>query len=109
MEKKLALELLDFLYKSPSACHGVKAVKEMFDKEGFTEVKENEAWNLKEQGKYYVIKNDSALIAFQVGSEDIEKEGFRLIGAHTDVPGFRIKPNYQMISENKYIKLNTEV
>ena len=109
MEKKLALELLDFLYKSPSACHGVQSVKEMLHKEGFTEVKEREVWNLKEQGKYYVIKNDSELIAFQVGSKDIEREGFRLIGAHTDVPGFRIKPNPQIIAENKYIKLNTEV
>lgn len=109
MEKKLALELIDFLYDSPSACHGVKETQKILDKNGFVEVKEADKWDLKAKGKYYVIKNDSALIAFEVGTGDIEETGFRLIGAHTDVPGFRIKPNPQMISEGKYVKLNTEV
>ena len=109
MEKKLALELIDFLYDSPSACHGVKETQKILDKNGFIEIKEADKWDLKAKGKYYVIKNDSALIAFEVGTGDIEETGFRLIGAHTDVPGFRIKPNPQMISEGKYVKLNTEV
>ena len=109
MEKKLALELVDFLYDSPSACHGVKATQNILDKNGFIEIKETDKWELQAKGKYYVIKNDSALIAFEVGTGNIEETGFRLIGAHTDVPGFRIKPNPQMISEGKYVKLNTEV
>ena len=109
MEKKLALELVDFLYDSPSACHGVKATQNILDKNGFIEIKETDKWDLQAKGKYYVIKNDSALIAFEVGTGNIEETGFRLIGAHTDVPGFRIKPNPQMISEGKYVKLNTEV
>jgi len=109
MEKKLALELIDFLYDSPSACHGVKATQKILDENGFIEIKEADKWDLQAKGKYYVIKNDSALIAFEVGTGDIEETGFRLIGAHTDVPGFRIKPNPQMISEGKYVKLNTEV
>ena len=104
MEKQLALELIDFLYNSPSASHGVESVKCMLDNEGFKEIKESDKWNLKSGDKYYVIKNDSALIAFEVGNENIEEHGFKLIGAHTDVPGFRIKPNAQMISENKYVK-----
>ena len=109
MEKKLALELIDFLYDSPSACHGVKETQKILDENGFIEIKEADKWDLQAKGKYYVIKNDSALIAFEVGTGDIEETGFRLIGAHTDVPGFRIKPNPQMISEGKYVKLNTEV
>ena len=109
MEKKLALELVDFLYDTPSACHGVKATQKILDENGFIEIKETDKWDLQPKGKYYVIKNDSALIAFEIGTGDIEETGLRLIGAHTDVPGFRIKPNPQMISEGKYIKLNTEV
>ena len=109
MEKKLALELVDFLYDSPSACYGVKATQKILDENGFIEIKETDKWDLQAKGKYYVIKNDSALIAFEVGTGDIEETGLRLIGAHTDVPGFRIKPNPQIISEGKYIKLNTEV
>ena len=40
MEKKLALELVDFLYDSPSACHGVKATQKILDENGFIEIKE---------------------------------------------------------------------
>ena len=109
MDRKSALELIDFLYNSPTAYHSVKTIKETLDSNGFNEVKENEKWNLKENGKYYVVKNDSALIAFVVGNDDIEENGFKLIGAHTDAPGFRIKANPEMVSEGTYLKLNTEV
>ena len=109
MEKELALDLIDFLYKSPTAYHSVKTIKERLDLNGFNEVKECDKWNLQKDGKYYVIKNDSALIAFTVGNGDIEEDGFKLIGAHTDSPGFRIKANPEMVSEGKYLKLNTEV
>ncbi len=109
MKKELALDLIDFLYKSPTAYHSVKTIKERLDLNGFSEIKESEEWNLQKEGKYYVIKNDSALIAFTAGNGEIDKDGFRLIGAHTDSPGFRIKANPEMVSEGKYLKLNTEV
>ena len=109
MEKDLALDLIDFLYKSPTAHHSVKTIKERLDLNGFNEVKESDKWNLQKDGKYYVIKNDSALIAFTIGNGEIEEDGFKLIGAHTDSPGFRIKANPEMVSEGTYLKLNTEV
>ena len=109
MKKELALDLIDFLYESPTAHHSVKTIKERLDLNGFNEIKENDRWNLQKEGKYYVTKNDSALIAFIVGNGDIEEDGFKLIGAHTDSPGFRIKANPEIISEGKYLKLNTEV
>lgn len=109
MEKNLALDLIDFLYKSPTAHHSVKTIRERLELNGFNEVKENDKWNLQKDGKYYVIKNDSALIAFTIGNGDIEEDGFKLIGAHTDSPGFRIKANPEMVSEGTYLKLNTEV
>ncbi|MBB6624189.1 M18 family aminopeptidase [Clostridium gasigenes] len=108
MEKKSALELLDFIYESPSAYHGVVKVRQLLDANGFSEAKESDKWNLKKDGKYYTVKNDSAIIAFVVGNGDVVEDGFRLIGAHTDTPGFRIKPNPEMTTEGKYLKLNTE-
>ena len=74
MEKELALDLIDFLYKSPTAYHSVKTIKERLDLNGFNEVKECDKWNLQKDGKYYVIKNDSALIAFTIGNGDIEED-----------------------------------
>lgn len=109
MQKKLANELIDFLYNSPTAYHAASSVKEILDKEGFQELFESASWKVKKGGKYYLKKNDSAVIAFTVGNGEIEKDGFRLIGAHTDAPGFKIKPNAEMVGENHYLKLNTEV
>ena len=107
--KNLANELLEFINESPTAYHATNTVKKMLDENGFKELKEREGWYLKKGDKCYVIKNDSAVIAFEIGTGEIEEEGFRLIGAHTDSPSFKIKPASEMLVENKYVKLNTEV
>lgn len=102
-------QLLDFINKSKTAFQAAYEVKSALDRNGFLELKESDSWDLKKGGKYYVMKNNSAIIGFEIGSGEIEEDGFRLIGAHTDSPGFRIKPNAEIKSEGTYIKLNTEV
>ncbi|ABK61088.1 M18 family aminopeptidase [Clostridium novyi] len=106
---KFANELLDFIYKSPTAFHAVDTIKKVLNKEGFSELKECEKWNIEKGKKYYMTKNDSAIVAFVVGNGEVHEDGFKIIGAHTDSPTFRIKPNPEMTSEQSYIKLNTEV
>lgn len=108
-ELQLAQELIDFLYDSPTAFHAVESVKKMLSPLGFKELKEEEKWNIVKGGKYYVTKNGSAIFAFVVGNGEIEEEGFKIIGAHTDSPTFRVKPEPEVITENSYVKLNTEV
>lgn len=108
-ELTLAQELIDFIYESPSAFHAAQTVKNMLLGNGFTEIKEEDRWKLEKNGKYFVTKNDSAVFAFTVGSSNITEKGFKIIGAHTDSPSFRIKPNPEITSENTYVKLNTEV
>jgi aspartyl aminopeptidase len=108
-EKVFAQELIDFIYDSPSAFHAVTNVKEDLKKAGFKELKEEDKWDLKKGGKYFTTKNDSALTAFVIGTGEVEEHGFKLIGAHTDSPGFRIKPAPEMTVENTYVRLNTEV
>lgn len=106
---RLAAELIDFIYESPSAFHAAYNVKNILIEKGYTELKEEEAWKLNKGGKYFTAKNDSAIIAFVVGKGKVEESGFKLIGAHTDSPSFRIKPRPEIVSENNYVKLNTEV
>ena len=106
---KNAQGLLEFINSSKTAFQAAYEIKERLDKSGYQELHECDEWKLEKNGKYYVMKNNSAVIAFEVGSGDIEKDGFRLIGAHTDSPGFRIKPNPEMSVEGHYVKLNTEV
>lgn len=109
MERELALELMDFIYNSPSAFHAVETIKNELSKENYIELNEGEKWNLEHNKSYYVTRNGSALIAFKTGSKSPQEAGFKLIGAHTDSPSFRIKPNPEMVSEGSYVKLNTEV
>lgn len=108
-ELKFAQDLIDFIHESPSAFHVVKYTKEELIENGFIELDSKEKWNIKREGKYFVTKNDSALIAFEVGKGDISKNGFKIIGAHTDSPTFKIKPNPEMVEEGTYLRLNTEV
>lgn len=108
-ELDFAQQLIDFIYESPTAFQTVNTVKNQLYNCGFVEVKETARWSLKKGGKYFVTKNDSAIAAFVVGKGDIEEDGFKIIGAHTDSPTFRIKPAPEMTSENSYIRLNTEI
>ncbi|WP_371364606.1 M18 family aminopeptidase [Sporomusa rhizae] len=108
-ELKFAQQLIDFIYESPTAFHAVSTVKNMLTNCGFRELKEASKWNLEKGGKFFVTKNDSAIAAFILGMGNIEECGFKIIGAHTDSPTFRIKPSPEMASEGSYIRLNTEV
>ena len=47
-----------------------------------------EAWR-----RYYVVRGDSSIIVFVHGQKPLVETGFKIIGAHTDSPGLRIKPN----------------
>ena len=106
--KKFAENMLDFIYNSPTQFNAVEVSAEMLEKNGFEKLNPKENWKLEVGKKYYTTKNSSALVAFKVNSDEIEKEGFRIIGSHTDSPGFRIKPNAEMESCGAYLKLNTE-
>lgn len=110
MSKELdfAKELIDFIYESPTSFHAVNSIKKILDSYDFTQLREEDRWELKKGGRYYVVKNHSALTAFVVGNGKVEEKGFRIIGAHTDSPTFRIKPAAEMTAENHYVKLNTE-
>ncbi|SHH29431.1 M18 family aminopeptidase [Clostridium grantii] len=108
-EIELAKDLINFIEESPTAFHAVSEAKKLLEANGFKELKEEEQWVIKENSKYFTIKNNSAMIAFEIGNGKIRKKGFKIVGAHTDTPCFRIKPNAEIIKENSYLKLNTEV
>ena len=102
----------DFMSRSVSNFTAVRATVELLDAAGFTRLYESsDAWNLAPGSRAYVIKNDSAIFAFIVGSE----RKFSIIAAHTDSPGFRLKPNPEIAvggcsgGDDLMVKLNTEV
>ncbi|MEA3266248.1 MAG: M18 family aminopeptidase [Candidatus Fermentibacteria bacterium] len=84
--------LMSFLENSPTATHCVKISAELLEENGFKEIFMGDEWSLKTGGKYYVIDSASTLAAFVAGREPGSEAGFRIIGTHTDSPGFRLKP-----------------
>ena len=97
-------DLINFIDRSPLNYFAVKNASEILEENGFKKVRENEVWELK-KGKYYTTRDDSALIAFEIG-EDLKK-GFEIIGSHTDSPTFKIKSNPEM-ADTGFLKLNIE-
>jgi len=104
-----ANDLIDFIHTSPSPFHVVANIKDILIAEGFSELELTNRWAVSKGSKYFITRNDSAIIAFAVGNGNVEKDGFRLVGAHTDSPSFRIKPSPEMVVEKAYLRLNTEV
>lgn len=104
--EKIENKLINFVNNTPNAYYCVDNLKKLLKQNGFIELHENEEWNnLNENKNYFVIKNDSSLIAFKM-TDSKEKIGFNIVSAHTDSPSFSIKPNADMFDGN-YLKLNT--
>lgn len=102
--------LLSFLDASPVNFLAVKNIAAELQKNGFRHVSPQEPIGKVEAGdKFYVMKNDSSIYAFQVGKKALADVGFHMICAHCDSPTFRIKPNAEMDCEGGIVKLNTEV
>jgi len=81
--------LLSFIDASPSPYHVVSTAEHRLAAEGFSQLQETEAWTTS-AGKWF-IKRDGALIAW-IHRGGPATTAFRLIGAHTDSPNLRIKP-----------------
>lgn len=84
--------LLDFIDASPSPWHVVKSVETQLEKFKFVKLIETEKWALEAGGRYYVVRDDSSIVIFVQGQKPLVQTGFKMIGAHTDSPGLRIKP-----------------
>ena len=106
--KSFAREVIEFIDESPSTYHVVKNCSDILDENGFERIMPREKWEIKKGGKYFFKKSSSTIIAFTVGENFDVKKGFKIFGAHTDSPCFRIKPNPEIVTEN-IVRLNTEV
>ena len=106
ISQEITAELLNFINQSPTCFHTVANVKKVLEEAGYEQLSEKERFSLKKNGKYFVIRNDASLIAFEIPKKAIK--GFRIIASHTDSPCFKIKENPEIALENAYVKLNVE-
>lgn len=97
--------LLRFIQSSPTAFHAVDTAKRMLSSSGFRELNEDDEFNIEPGSEYYVVRNDSSVIAFKLPEK--VPTGFEIICAHTDSPLFKLKANPE-IRKEFYTSLNVE-
>lgn len=100
---KINNKMMEFIDDTPNAYYCVENLKSKLLKKGYIELSEGETWNLKEDGKYFVVRNDSSLIAFNM--TDRKNVGFNIVASHADSPSFMVKPKPD-IYDGTYLKLN---
>ncbi len=100
--------LLDFLKRSPSPFHATQSMAEALQAAGYQALDERETWQLQPQGRYYVTRNDSSIIAIKLGQHDPVQHGIRMVGAHTDSPCLKVKPQPEL-ARHGYWQLGVEV
>ena len=89
MEKRIE-DLMKDLDRSKTAYHAVACAAEKLEEKGFVRLEECRAWQLSPGGRYYVIRDGSALIAFCLGRQ---MGGVRMVASHVDSPCLKVKGN----------------
>lgn len=84
-------EMISFIDASPTPFHAVEWMAKTLECRGFTRLEEDEKWELEDGQDYYVTRNDSSIIAFSY--PPCSEKGYTIVGAHTDSPHLRLKPN----------------
>ncbi|MCX4828041.1 M18 family aminopeptidase [Streptomyces sp. NBC_00006] len=89
-------DLMSFLAASPTPYHAVANVAARLEKAGFQQVAETDAWDGTSGGKF--VTRGGAVIAWYVPEGAQAHTPFRIVGAHTDSPNLRVKPQPDMAS-----------
>jgi aspartyl aminopeptidase len=100
--------LASFIDASPSPFHATSELAKLFKEAGFHQLYEGDEWALKTSESYYVTRNDSSIIAWTQSDKPLAASGWRMLGAHTDSPCLRIKPQPDLTDQG-YWRLGVEV
>ena len=97
--------LLSRIQSSPTAFHVVENMSDELDKKGYTRLSGRERWKLKQNGRYYITRNGTSIIAFKIPGRSFS--GYQIIASHSDSPTFRIKEKPELEGAG-YLRLNVE-
>ena len=90
--------LFSYIAASPTAFQAVAHTAKLLEQRDYRPLRETEEWTLEPEGRYYVTRNGSSLIAFQLPKG--RPAAFMMTAAHSDSPAFKIKENAQLAGEN---------
>ena len=97
--------LLNFLEQSYTAYNACEYIQKRLVENGFTRLKEQDEWEISENGKYFIERGGSSIIAFVVG--DLDNFSYKITASHLDSPALKIKAN-PVEKKGVVATLNTE-
>ena len=98
--------LARFITASPSSYHAAAEAARILDEAGFTRLDEAQEWT-STAGRRYLLR-DGAIIAWVQPDAAGPTTPFRILGAHTDSPGFKLKPR-PTIGSHGWLQAGVEV
>jgi len=96
------MDLKSFLNSSYTSFHTTQNVCEILKENGFEQLTLGNKRSLRKNGKYFVTRNGSSVIAFVIGANNV----FNVVESHTDSPCFKVKGNKPVLGD--VARLNTE-
>lgn len=108
MRDALNQGLIDFIKSSPTPFHATASLALRLEAAGYQRLDERDSWATVPGGRYYVTRNDSSIIAIKLGRHSPLLGGIRLVGAHTDSPCLRVKPQPEL-QRLGFLQLGVEV
>ncbi len=98
--------LSSFIAASPSSFHAAAEAARQLTAAGFVELDESVAWG-SGAGSFFVIR-DGAIVAWKQSPGASASTPFRIVGAHTDSPGLKLKPK-PTTGSNGWLQAGVEV
>ncbi|MHB1063749.1 MAG: M18 family aminopeptidase [Georgenia sp.] len=90
---------------SPSSYHAAAEVARRLREAGFVQLDETDEW--RGAGRHFVLR-DGAVIAWIRPAGSTATTPFRVLGAHTDSPGFKLKPRPTIVAHG-WLQAGVEV
>ena len=100
--------IASYVTASPTSYHAARAAAEALAGAGFTAREETAAWAPVESGDRGFVVRDGAIIAWRAGAGVGPTSPVRVLGTHTDSPGFVLKPDPDFVAEG-WSQLGVEV
>jgi aspartyl aminopeptidase len=102
-------DLKVFLQGSPTPYHAVKQMIIRLESVGYQYLDEGDSWDIANAGRYYTLRNGSSIVAWAMpAGKTLVESGIRMVGAHTDSPCLKVKPQPEMYKHG-YHQLGVEV
>lgn len=86
-------DLVRYLNASPTPWHAVTETVARLSAAGYRELVEEDEWKVAPGDKVFVVRAGSTITALEIGASGLDASGVRVVGAHTDSPNLRVKPN----------------